>query len=88
MPPQSMLHWEYLLYIFGGGALFTAFIWLAVWGRDLHVGRISREPDELHEFDGVSERDRPIPLFIALLFTTFWIWAVAYTWYSGANYLH
>ncbi len=89
MPPYKQIHWEYLVYLFAGGILVAALFLLALQSRELNLpfGRRGKEKEEeIHHFGEVSEGNRPLPLFIAVIFVLFVLWAFFYTIYSGKHF--
>ena len=87
MPPYRAIDNEYVLLMLGVGLLVALAVILARGSRVFGVGR--RRTDEEHERDahefggGVSETDRPVPLFIWLVFIGYFVWAAGYLVVAG-----
>jgi hypothetical protein len=81
---------ESVLWVLLGGLIFTSAIVLARASRDWRLSLVKRkettEEDETHEFAGiVSERNRPVPIFIWLVTIGYLIWAALYVVFSGTK---
>lgn len=87
MPPYNRIHSEYFMYILLGGLALALLVWLATWSRSLTA---RARPEVVHSFgppdDPVTEGNRPVPLFLLVLFGLVLLWAIGYTVYSGTNY--
>ncbi len=90
MPPYKWIHIESVYWLLAGGLVFALAIILARASRHLGFSFRKRTEQELeaetHEFGGgVTEQNRPMPLFIWLVTVGYFIWAVAYVIFSGAR---
>ena len=90
MPPYELIHIENVLWVLGGGTLFVVAIVLARYSTKFTWTLRRRSDDELdaetHEFGGgVTEQQRPVPLFIWLVALGYFAWAIGYVVFSGAR---
>ena len=89
MPPYQMIHYEYLLWALVVPILFTVAIVLARasrhWSFTFNARSDKQLEEETHEFPGgVSEQNRPVPLFIWLVAIGLLVWAAGYVIFSGS----
>ena len=89
MPPYSWIHLENLFWVLAGGMAVTAAVVLARgsrrWGFSFKK-RTDEEVEEIKEFpDGLKEGNRPVPIFIWLMFIGYIIWAMAYVVFLGTR---
>ncbi len=88
MPPYSWIHLESLFWVLAGGMIVTAAIVLArgsrKWGFSFKKRTDKEIEEEVHQFAGIlKEGNRPVPIFIWLVFIGYFIWATAYVVFSG-----
>ncbi len=90
MPPYTWIHLENVWWMLAGGMIVTAAIVLARGSRHFSFTfkkRTDKEIDEdSHTFaDDVQEQNRPVPVFIWLMFFGYFIWATLYVVFSGTR---
>ena len=88
MPPYSWIGLESVFWVLAGGGLITVTIIMARGSLYESFSFRKRSEEELeketHVFGGhVSEQNRPVPIFIWLVFIGYFIWATAYVIHSG-----
>ena len=90
MPPYGLIHFEQVLWVLLIGVVLSLAIILARTARSWSFtfkARSEKElEDETHEFPGgVSEQNRPMPIFIWLVIIGYVVWATSYVVFVGAN---
>jgi len=86
MPPYEMIQANDLLFMWAIGLALAIVVFLARGSRvfTFSFSRTEGKDDDLHAFPGgVSERNRPVPILIWLVFLGYFVWATAYVIYSG-----
>ena len=89
MPPYTQLNFDNFLFMVLVGLGLAIAVILARGSEHLTFSFHSytrAEEEEAHEFGGdVRESDRPVPWLIWLVFAGYFVWAVAYILFAGAN---
>lgn len=90
MPPYDLISTQNLIFATGVGLGLALVVALArgsrAWSLSLAPRPEAEEEEQPHEFGGeVSERDRPVPWLIWLVFVGYFVWAVAYVVFSGGR---
>ncbi len=88
MPPYEAIQAGDLLFMWVIGLVLSIVVFLARGSRLLtfSFSRPAEEGDDLHTFPGgVSETNRPVPIFIWLVFIGYFVWATAYVVFCGSN---
>jgi hypothetical protein len=88
MPPYESLQIEDLWWVYGIGTAIALFIVLvrgaARSSFTLHARSEEQLQEEVHEFGGgVTETNRPMPIFFWVVLVAFLIWALGYVLLKG-----
>lgn len=81
---------QYLALALLGGLLLVLVLVVGYWSFRLSLSRRDPEqPTEVQEFpDGLSEGNRPMPLFLTLLIVAILVWGVGYVIAVAVGGLH
>lgn len=76
MPPYELLQTQYVILAIFGGIILVTFLYIAI----NTFRTINQKRDEhLAEFpEGIKEGNKPIPLFLIILYIAYFLWAIIY----------
>jgi hypothetical protein len=88
MPPYETVQATDLLFMWAIGLVLAIAVVLARGSRvfTFSFSKPAEDADEPHTFPGgVSETNRPVPIFIWLVFIGYFVWATAYVVFCGSS---
>ena len=78
MLPFSLMQWQYVILALFVGVIMVILLFFAFQSRYYRAGKVKKK-EEMHEFsDGIKEGDKPIPVFLIVIYILIGIWGLSY----------